>query len=524
MQQEAQLRVHGLLELLIGRERRGVPGVRAELLAALEVYAVGQGELHHAAEVVVPGRTPLVMASGKLRLHAPDGRPVAGEVGGDALLEQHLVADLVAEDGREAGTGLHQLRDLEEELLGVLLAQAHGQRGLDHLDVDARLQHEVAQFVDGVAAIGVEAAQRDVLEGAETGIVLRGGLVPVPNLLAELHPQAFDDFKGVLVAQAAFPVLAVIGNQILIEQPRRIAARVALDEQADEDEIGELQGFVQGVRGIVGDPVAHGGDAFEVAAAGVVGPVHEFAGLLGVAFAQKAEPFAADDHGLPEITLRKILDVVEVQPGEVFGGLAPDAVEAEGQDELVKGRDHVAGGAFDLHVIVADAADGEQLMDILRSACVPEIPERLALPVGIDFLAVEPLLLFRDLVGVLRTGAHRVQFVVEPVVRELGIHMDAARHGPGVADDEFVRLDGDGLGFAVPPEDLGPADDHRLAFGFLKHAGRGQSAFDADARLVGKKLLLEAHDPFETGFLGERHRHSPFISNAADQATHNTFT
>ena len=168
VQQETQLLVYGLLKLLISRERRGVPGVRAELLAALEVYAVGQGELHHAAEVVVPGRTPLVMASGKLRLHAPDRRPVAGKVGGDALLKQHLVADLVAEDGRETGSGLHQLGNLEEKLLRILLAQTHGQRGLNHLYVDARLQHEVAQFVDGVAAIGIKAAQRDVLEGAET--------------------------------------------------------------------------------------------------------------------------------------------------------------------------------------------------------------------------------------------------------------------------------------------------------------------------------------------------------------------
>ena len=133
--------------------------------------------------------------------------------------------------------------------------------------------------------------------------MLRGGLVPVPNLLAELHPQAFDDFKGILIAQAAFPIPAVIGDQILIEQARRIAARVAFDKEADEDEIGKLQGFVQRVRGIVGDPAAHGGDAFEVTAAGVVSPFHEFAGLLGVAFAQKAEPFAADDHGLPKITL-----------------------------------------------------------------------------------------------------------------------------------------------------------------------------------------------------------------------------
>ena len=190
----------------------------------------------------------------------------------------------------------------------------------------------------------------------------------------------------------------------------------------------------------------------------------------------------------------------------------------------MKGRNHVAGGTLDLHVVVADAADGEQLMDILRGARVPEIPERLALPVGIDFLTIEPLLFFRDLVGILRACAHRIQFVVEPIVRELRIHMDAARHGPGVADDELVRLDSDGLGFAMPLEDLGPADDHRLTFGFLKHAGRGQSALDADARLVGKELLLEAHDPFETGFLGERHHHSPFISRAADQATHNTFT
>ena len=242
-------------------------------------------------------------------------------------------------------------------------------------------------------------------------------------------------------------------------------------------------------------------DALQIRAALRPGPGHLRPGFPGVTLAKDRKTLAADDDRTPEIPPGEILDVVEVQPGQFFRGPALDAVKAQGQDQLRQGGNHVAGHAFDLDVVVAHAAHGHQFAHVLRSPGVPEVPQGLALPVGVDLLPVELFLLFADLVGVLRPGAHAVQFVVKPVVGQFGVDVDAPRHGPGIAHDEFVRLDGDGFGGAVLLEGPGPADDHGFAFRFPENPRLGQGAFNADAGQMREELALEPPDTFQTGFL-----------------------
>ena len=424
-------------------------------------------------------------------------------MGGNALLEQHLVAHVVAEDSRKAGARLYQFGHFQKEFFRVLFADAHGQGGLDHLDVDARLKHEIGQRIDRVPAVGVQAAQRDVLEGAEAGIMPGGGLVPVPDLLAHLDPQAFDDFQGFLVAEAPLPVFFIERQQILVQQAGGIPARVALDEQAHKDEIDHLQRLMQGFRRVAGQMRADPRDALKIRTAFWPDSGHLRLGFPGVALAKNGKAFAADNHRTPEIPPGEVFDRVEVQSGQFFLGPAPDAVETQGQDQLRQGGHHVPRHAFDLDVIIAHAAHGHHFAHVLRGPGVPEIPQSLAPPVGIHLLPVEFFLLLADLVRVLRTGAHGVQLIVKPVVGQLGIDVDAPRHGPGIAHDEFVGLDGDGFGGAVLLEGPGSADDHGFAFRGLENPRLGQSPFDADAGPVGEKLALEPPDPFQACFLGE---------------------
>ena len=154
----------------------------------------------------------------------------------------------------------------------VLAAQAHGKGRLHHLCIDGRLQHEVGKRIHRVEPVHVHAADADVLERTESGVMRRCGFVPIPDLFAELDPHAFDEFQQRLGVgeDACLHIALVVGIEVLVHSARRIAARVAFDEQAHEDEVVELHGFTEGLRRVFGDSVAGLGHAQQFGLAGAV--------------------------------------------------------------------------------------------------------------------------------------------------------------------------------------------------------------------------------------------------------------
>ena len=192
-----ELGIHGGLEHLVGGEGFGIAGFEADPLAALAMDAVCEGELHGGGEIVVSRRTPLGGLAGHEGFHAADAAPVPCFFERHAFLHEHLEADFLVVDGGETGTGPHQLGDFKEIVLGVLLAQAHGHGGLDHLEVDGGLEHEVRELVDAVLpCFAVEPAEADILEGAVPRIVLDARFVPVPYGVVAFDPETLNEFEG----------------------------------------------------------------------------------------------------------------------------------------------------------------------------------------------------------------------------------------------------------------------------------------------------------------------------------------
>ena len=328
-----ELGIHGGLEHLVGGEGFGIAGFEADPLAALAMDAVCEGELHGGGEIIVSRRTPLGGLAGHEGFHAADAAPVPCFFERHAFLHEHLEADFLVVDGGETGTGPHQLGDFKEIVLGVLLAQAHGHGGLDHLEVDGGLEHEVRELVDAVLpCFAVEPAEADILEGAVPRIVLDARFVPVPHGVVAFDPETLNEFEGGgVVEDALCPVTQIIGVEILIHAARRIAARVAFHVQAHEQEMDLLECLPEGGGRVVREEGAVGSDVEELRFADwATLPCGEGFGGFGVPAAEDAEPFIDDDGRLPEVALLIVGGYGEVHGIEKRLRLVLNTLEALG--------------------------------------------------------------------------------------------------------------------------------------------------------------------------------------------------
>ena len=166
----------------------------------------------------------------------------------------------------------------------------------------------------GDRAVHIHAADADVLERTESGVVRRCGFIPMPDLFAEFDPHAFDEFQRLGVGEdACLHIALVVGIEVLVHAARRIAARVAFDEQAHEDEVVELHGFTEGLRRVFGDSVAGLGHPQQFGLAGaVLFDGGQLAGGLRVAAAEYGKTVTGDGDGFPEVAPVVIFHIVEI--------------------------------------------------------------------------------------------------------------------------------------------------------------------------------------------------------------------
>ncbi len=118
------------LELLEGRERRGVSGLDADDLAEDAAAAVEERELDRGREVRVADGRPLVQAALYLGLDAPHDAVVKRVLPRDALRHQHADGRVVVVERREPAARLDDVDAALQVLLG---------RGIVHTCSRARL-------------------------------------------------------------------------------------------------------------------------------------------------------------------------------------------------------------------------------------------------------------------------------------------------------------------------------------------------------------------------------------------------
>jgi hypothetical protein len=123
--------------------------------------------------------------------------------------------------------------------------------------------------------------------------------------------------------------------------------------------------------------------------------------------------------------------------------LPAQPADAQAQPALHVGQD-VALGVVGLVEGEGLAAHGHA--HIVRHALGDDVFDGLAAPVGEDLLAQFPNLLRRDVEAILRPRGQDLQLAVDPVHRTFRRNHAHARQQRAVADDQFVRLDGDAKG------------------------------------------------------------------------------
>ena len=183
----------------------------------------------------------------------------------------------------------------------------------------------------------------------------------------------------------------------------------------------------------------------------------------------------------------------KIKPGESFLRLLADAADALFED-VGEGGNHVAGRAHVLDAGVEDAAGFDDFPGERRKLLEEIGGQRPILPIGIDVLPVELLLFLGDVERVLRARLNGIQ-LVDQIRGQFRRNARRARQRTGVAHDQLMGKHSDGLGFAMPLEGLGTADDVGFALGFPKDVRLGLGRFQTDCRADFKKRLLELEHP-----------------------------
>ena len=256
------------------------------------------------------------------------------------------------------------------------------------------------------------------------------------NDLIALRPEALEQLlRGREGETAAVEIALKIGEQVLVKAAEREAAGVGLDLEQDEEKPDGLESFTEVAGGIFRERGADHGEFRELALAGGVGLN---CGLLGGEGGETAHEFGGsiegDERGLVEDFAVRILRTgfedlsaksgdAETEPG---GNVRQDV--ALGVVGLVEGEGAATDGGANLRI--ETGGDG--------------VFKCFAAPVREDFLAQFANLFGSDVERVLRAGGQRVQLAVDPVDGTLRRDDAHARQQCAIADEDFIRMDGDG--------------------------------------------------------------------------------
>ena len=124
-----------------------------------------------------------------------------------------------------------------------------------------RAQAHIGKQGRRVRTVGVLAAQRNVEANREAGEIARAFAAAQEYDLVKLEPEVL---KQLLCPRQRQPSLSQValqpGQHVLVETPRREAAGVGLDLQEDEEKPDRLQCLVKGLRRVVRQVTAVGGD------------------------------------------------------------------------------------------------------------------------------------------------------------------------------------------------------------------------------------------------------------------------
>ena len=145
-------------------------------------------------------------------------------------------------------------------------------------------------------------------------------------------------------------------------------------------------------------------------------------------------------------------------------------------------------------------SDGEHL--VLLGCChiiptmsgVPVI-ERLALPEGIEDVAVVRLVLLANLKGVLGTCGESVELIKNPIGAHLGRNHASPRSSASVPYEKIPLVNHNLVVLEHMAKCLGPANDGRLSLGCLIALHEERRSFHGNLPWLGKQAVLNVLRP-----------------------------
>ena len=193
------------------------------------------------------------------------------------------------------------------------------------------------------------------------------------------------------------------------------------------------------------------------------------------------------DHGL-ERDDGGLVEEVLGRGGELLARLAKDAP--------VAAREHEREVADDVALALVRLGHGEDLgllglKDLGVGVGGVPVVERLALPEGIEDIAVVGLVLVGDLEGILRPRGELVELVEDPVRAHLGGKNAGARLGAAVAHEQVEVIEDDLVALEQVAKRLGATNDGRLALGLLVALHVETGALDGYLALLREEAVFD---------------------------------
>ena len=379
---------------------------------------------------------------------------------------------------------------LPRQLLGGVLVHTQGQVGLGQQQVGLGLKEQITQVVGGVLPVLGLAAQGHVEADGEAGKIPGAVGVAQVDQLVEFQPQALGELQGIRQRHARFPAVLIVGVKVLVHPAGREGGGVALHLEDDIQEPAGLDGFVVGLRGLLGQLGADLGHLLEVLLSRLL--IHG-TGQLGIPLDEMAGPLHRQGHALIKIALFLVRSRLQV-----LLGLLPNTVGAQSQPFFGVGTDVALGVVLlvDLHHL----ADGihlgtHRLADLVL--------QRAALPVGQDVPAELVNVLLPDLEFVLGTGGQSLKLPVHPGGPGLREDHAPPNAGGAVAHNALLRVDADLDLLQGGLQGQGALDTAGLALRSLVAPGNNTRLLNGGIAGLGDHVLFQHPNPLRAGQAGD---------------------
>ncbi len=256
---------------------------------------------------------------------------------------------------------------------------------------------------------------------------------------------------------------------------------------------------------MLGDAAADAGDLLQLAFAPGIGflPGH-LLGQCGIAVGQGDDALGHQEQGLEEVVLVDRPRVREVQARTARLDRLGDPPDPRPEHPGVARRG-LPPAAHRLPVDVDHAVVPED-RGLFRSLRKPLLVDRTTLPVGPDLLLEELAVFGPQEERVVPPGADGVQLPVQHGPAGIGAEDPAADLAAGIADDQFIVGDEDGLLEALFPEGVRLLHDQGMSFHFLEAAGEKRRVLQVHFRPGAHQAGLQPLDPIQVF----RHDRPPF--------------